>query len=81
MKLYANLKNNKGKQGGFGGEGCIIADLSFKNQWVGKIGLYAIYTGTGSKVIGYRVVWQDDKTPRNGKIISENVDYKQVSKR
>ena len=80
MKLYATIKNEKGKKEGFGGDYCITAELSYKNKIVGKIGLYKITNGGGLRDLGYRVVWQSDKTPVMGTIIEEGVDYTKVKR-
>lgn len=80
MKLYASLKNNKGKKDGFGGDGAIQIDLSFKNQIVGRLGLYAVTGWQGTQLLGYRVVWQSDDTPTQGSIIKEKCDYGLMNK-
>lgn len=80
MKLYATTKNNKGKVEGMGSDYCLLTELSYKNKIIGSIGLYTIWTGSGAKEIGYRVVWKSDDTEIIGKILKENVEYSQVEK-
>lgn len=74
MKLYATTKNEKGKKEGIGGDSIFI-ELSYKNTIIGNMGLYTVFTGHGTKAIGYRLVWKDEKTPVMGNILKEEVDY------
>ncbi|MFA5790688.1 MAG: hypothetical protein WC976_06480 [Caldisericia bacterium] len=74
MKLYATIKNNKGKIEGIGGDSIFI-DLSYKNIPIGRLGVFAVFGGNKNDV-GYRVVWNDENTPITGNIIKEDTKAK-----
>lgn len=78
MKLYANIRNSKGKREGVGDDTAIIIELSHGNKIIGTVGLYAVKTAVGLKDIGHRVVWKSDSLPVVGQIITEDVRYDKV---
>ncbi|MEK9207104.1 MAG: hypothetical protein AAB922_01380 [Patescibacteria group bacterium] len=81
MKLYATITNEKGKKEGIGSDGSLFVELCYKNKIIGKLGLYVIFTGHGTKALGYRVAWKSNNTPVMGDILEENVNYSKANKK